>query len=67
MSAFYNPDGKKPQRTDQIMQWSCRDSSDRKAKHDHCDYIFVVVGNIAAAFNGERLVLARAFESRVTR
>lgn len=64
MTAFYNPHGRKEQRIDQIMQWSYRSSSKGVEQRDCCDYIMVIVGNFAAAFNGERLVLARAFDAR---
>lgn len=56
--------GESERRTDHIMQWSYRNGPhhDRWYGDDRLahEYILLVVDNIAAAFNGDRLVLARA-------
>jgi hypothetical protein len=53
---------------DSIMQWSRhprdsrRNNSDVFAERDRLHgFLFVIVGNIIAGFDGERIVLARAF------
>ncbi len=51
---------------DRLMQWSHREhSSKRERAHDHGHgqlrgSLVVLVGNIVAGFDGDRLVLARA-------
>lgn len=48
-------------RTDHIMQWGYRHHLGA-ARHDNAveDFIFIVIGNMLAAFDGDRLFLARA-------
>lgn len=61
MSRFFIRSERPVTRIDPIMQWSHRDHFGMsRREHAFDEYIMLVVGNIAAAFNGDRLVLARA-------
>lgn len=52
----------RPTPIDRVMQFAWRGADVSRVRRDRLfdEYIVLVIGNIAIAFNGDRLVLARA-------